>query len=192
MITRISTVSFVSIAMLIITAMLLTSCDNPVEPDEEHAEATGFVLEKDGELLLWSRRPDFCQVDPDGHFSDWVYHDEQEDESYLMISPEVTDEQGLTPTITVRWIDETEDQGLFDLPNEYPEPEWELDESQLPFDPDNYPLTVVYDQEVHLWEFQFQAHRDGDVDLSFDIWHGDHADTNFRDCTVVVRGFDEQ
>ena len=181
----------ISISVMILAAMLVAGCDNPVEPDDDHAEATGYALELDGELLLWSRRPDFCQVDPDNNFSEWVYHDEQEDEQYLMISPEVTDEEGLTPTITVRWIDDTEDQELFDLPNEYPEPEWELNEEQLPFDSEAYPLTVVYDQEEHVWEFQFQAHRDGQVDLSFDVWHGDHADTNFRDCTVMVQGFDD-
>ena len=191
MISRNIKVSLTFIPVIALASILLTGCDNPVEPDDDHAEATGFVLELDGELLLWSRRPDFCQVDPDGHFSDWVYHDEEEDEQYLLISPEVTDAEGLTPTIKVRWIDDTEDQELFDLPNEYPEPEWELNEEQLPFDPETNPLTVVYDQEEHLWEFQFQAHRDGQVDLSFDIWHGDHADTNFRDCTVMVQGFDD-
>lgn len=180
--TKYSTITLV--ASLLFLAAVLKGCENPVDDDEvgEHANAIGFAVLIDGdELFRYARRE--WDLNPEGAFDEWVQGDT------LLITPELVDDEGVTPEMQLRWVNR--DDELFDLPELTEEGgEYNLRFNKEVLEGEGTPLEFLYDKEESTWTFHKKANSDGLVSVVYNLWHIDHPDIESTALRVKLEGFD--
>ncbi len=177
--------------ILSFSVLVLSSCeDNPASPefDEDHADAFGFELLMDGEVLVHYLFREYT-LDPDGHFTDFVEDDR------LVFDTSVIG-GNVTNNITKRYLDEEGEP--FTLP-EYEQErnglfgEWYITfrffnpgtSTDIPIE--ERPLSEIYDRFEDTWVFAFDLSHSGEVDLRLDLFHIDHEDLTPRPLRIEVR-----
>ncbi len=192
--------------VLILTAFVVISCeDNPASSDEfgEHAEAFGFQLEIDGEILVRYFLREYT-LDPNGNFPQYVKHGSDDEtpgymhngDGLFFSSTDAVD--NITEEITIRWIDRNE--VVFDLPQLNEEEggtaglfgEWNLEfrykyantSDVKPVEERNF--TDIYDMNEETWKFSFELLSEGRTDLRINLFHIDHADLTPRPLPIYI------
>jgi len=183
----------ITVCALFIAAFLFLSCDttstDPDDPDD-HADAVGFVIEQNNAEIL---RFENNQVvwNPEGAWDDYY----RDDIDAIVISPDVIElsennPRGMTPSVTLRWIDP--DGEVFDLPDD-DEGEFSLSwEWEKPNTVDGdcsqearenvdhldqiRPANIEQHGSDGLWGFHFRADHAGQDRVRFSLIHVDHAD----------------
>lgn len=201
------------IIFAILAGFALYACsDNPVSTDnDDHADAVGFaILLNNAEILRFENNQ--YNYNPGGTWDD--YFRVIDGETHFVLSPDVVPDmtRGMTPTVTLRWIDE--DGNLFDLPEEKlpdgsanPEGEWRLEwdwEKPLVLDGEctdekrEMDLNLIRPSNLEQhgsdgsWGFHFRADHAGSDRIRFHLLHGDHADFTSGWMTIVVAHDDHE
>lgn len=188
---------------LVVTLFTIQACDTTSTDDhDEHADAVGFVIEQNNaEVLRFENNQ--ANWNPDGAWDDYY----RDGINAVVISPDVIqlsedNPRGMTPSVTLRWIDA--DGDVFDLPNdengEY-SLTWEWEKANTAGDTCSAEARENVEQldtirpanlEQHgsgsdgLWGFHFRADHAGQDRLRFSLMHNDHADFTSRWIDVVV------
>jgi hypothetical protein len=191
---------------LLFALTIFAACeDNPASSNEfgAHAEAVGFQLEIDGEILLRYFLREYT-LDPNDNFPQYI-KTESDDESldYVhggagIVFSESTTVDNITDIITLRWIDRNE--VVFDLPQLNEEQggtaglfgEWNLEfRYKFPNTSDVKPADErnfrdIYDKNEETWKFSFELLSEGRTDLRINLFHIDHADFIPRPLPVYI------
>jgi hypothetical protein len=170
----------------------------------DHADAVGYVLELNNAEILRFENNQY-EWNPEGTRDD--YYQELNGETYFTLSPEVIDDMsgGMTPTITVRWLDG--DGEKFDLPEEdeggeywldwdWQKPNTLTDECSQEAREDTEDLEAIRPANLEQhgsdrsWGFHFRADHVGQDQIRFKLMHlfgeAAHADLVSGWFTVVV------
>jgi hypothetical protein len=191
---------------LITASFLLTSCDttgtddHDDDHDDEHSDALGYVIELNNAEILRFENNQYIW-NPTGTWD--AYFREFDDEQYFTLSPDVIDdmERGMTPTVTVRWLDH--DGDVFDLPQEADggdfglDWDWEKPNTLTEECSDDAresaedlelirPANLEQHGEDGSWGFHFRADHAGQDRIRFKLMHDGHADFVSGWFTVVV------
>jgi hypothetical protein len=201
---KLKTTKLISTVISFITiAIVITACDTTSTDDNDHndhADAFGYVLELNNAEILRFESNQY-EWNPTGTWD--AYFREIDDEMYFTLSPDVIDDmtRGMTPTITVRWLDQNGD--TFDLPEEADGGEFRLDwdwekpntlteecSDEARENPEDLDQIRPANLEQHgsdgSWGFHFRADHAGQDRIRFKILHDDHADFVSGWFTVVV------
>lgn len=157
---------------LVLTVFALTACDNPSGHDHDHADAVGFViLQNNAEILRFENNQ--FNYNKDGAWDE--YFSEVDGETVFTLSPAVIPDmsRGMTPSVTIRWIDG--DGDLFDLEEEADGGEYRL-EWTWGMDLGERPANIEQHGSDGSWSFHFRADHVGDDVITFRLDHGDHSD----------------
>jgi hypothetical protein len=192
-----------AIAMFFVAAVLFVSC-NTVGHDHDHADAVGFVIEQNNAEILRFEGNQFV-YNRDGVWDE--YFTTVDGEEVFTLSPDVISDmsRGMTPSVTIRWIDS--DGDLFDLEEEDEGGDYSLrvqwekplylgsecsEEERTSNLDDVRPATIEQHGSDGTWSFHFRADHAGMDQIRFYLWHSDHADLESGWMPVHVADADHE
>jgi hypothetical protein len=190
-----------SLALIAIALFTFQACDTTsVDDHDEHEDAVGFVItQNNAEILRFENNQ--AVWNPDGAWDDYY----REGIDAIVLSPDVIqltadNPRGMTPSVTLRWIDE--DGDVYDLPDdetgefsllwEWEKPNTIVDECSAEARENTEVLDTIRpaNLEQHgedgLWGFHFRADHAGQDRLRFSLMHDDHPDFTSGWINVVV------
>ena len=192
---------FGSLALFAIALFTIQACDTTsVDDHDEHEDAVGFVItQNNAEILRFENNQ--AVWNPDGAWNDYY----RDGINAIILSPDVIqltadNPRGMTPSVTLRWIDE--DGDVYDLPDdesgEY-DLHWEWEKPNIIANEctaearENTevldairPANLEQHGEDGLWGFHFRADHAGQDRLRFSLMHDDHPDFTSGWINVVV------
>ncbi len=171
-------------ALFTVSLLLFYGCDSG--HDHEHADAVGFTIEQNNVEIIRFENNQF-ELDPSGTWGE--YYREIDGEQVLTISPDVIDDmtRGMTPSLTIRWIDadgdkfdleEEEDGGELWLDWQWAKPNTLTEECTDAARTDTEALDQIRPVNIEQhgsdgsWGFHFRADHAGVDEIRFRLMHG--------------------
>ncbi|REL24341.1 hypothetical protein DYD21_19230 [Rhodohalobacter sp. SW132] len=195
-------------AALFFGAALFISCDTTSTDDhDEHLDATGFVIVQNNAEIVRYQNNEYIW-NPSGTWDSYF----REGSDGIVISPDVIElsednPRGMTPSVTIRWIDAdgdvfdlddlSEEEGgeywldwSWDAPNTLTEECSDEAREDLEALDQIRPANLEQHGSDGEWGFHFRADHAGQGQLTFRLMHGHgteaHSDFTSQPMTVIV------
>lgn len=154
------------LSIIILASFLAVACDNPVNNDEEHPEAEGFVLTSSGVEIVRYEGGEFAFNDNSEYTHDGQVHVPEGQE---------------TPLVRIDFLDP--DGNEFSPEDDGSSLDWQIADETI--------AEIEQHEEDGKWRFHIRGIEEGETTIRFILMHGDHADFESLPMPVEVVHSDE-